>query len=156
VLAELDPGVPPEFHAADELLATSLAARRFALTMLAVFGGAALLVALTGVYGAIAFDVAQRRSEIGVRMALGARSGAVVAMILARGVALTAGGIAAGVVVALAAGRIVESLLYAVSAYDPFVYAATVALVAVAALATAAAPALRAARVDPNISLRHG
>jgi predicted permease len=156
VLAELDSGVPPEFHAADDLLATSLAARRFALTMLAVFGGAALLLALTGVYGAIAFDVAQRRNEIGVRMALGARSGAVVAMILTRGVALTAGGIAVGVVVALVGARIVESLLYAVSAYDPFVYAATVALVAFAALAAAAAPAVRAARVDPNISLRHG
>jgi ABC-type antimicrobial peptide transport system permease subunit len=77
-------------------------------------------------------------------------------MILTRGVALTAGGIAVGVVVALVGARIVESLLYAVSAYDPFVYAATVALVAFAALAAAAAPAVRAARVDPNISLRHG
>ena len=129
--------------------------RRFVLTMVAVFGAGALLLSLAGVYGAMAFDVAQRRGEIGVRMALGARPAGVVVTVLKRNGWLTLAGVALGLLTALAAARLMESLLYAVSVRDPLVYAATGALVLFAAALAASWPALRAARVDPTESLRH-
>jgi putative ABC transport system permease protein len=155
VLAELDPGIPPDFRTGEQLVAGSLLPRRFVLTMVAVFGAAALLLSLAGVYGAMAFDVAQRRGEIGVRMALGARPAGIVMAIVKRNGLLTLAGVVLGLLTALALARVMESLLYAVSIRDPFAYVGTGALVVLAAAATASWPALRAARVDPTESLRH-
>lgn len=155
VLAQLDPSIPPDFRTGEQLLSASLMPRRFVLAMVAAFGGAALVLALAGVYGALAFDVAQRRSEIGVRIALGARSAGVVTTILKRSGWLTVAGVTLGLLAALATARVAESLLFSVSAHDPAVYAATGGLIVLAATLTAALPALRAARVDPTVSLRH-
>jgi putative ABC transport system permease protein len=154
VLQAMNPDVAPQFRSADELFAQSLAQRRFNLTVLGVFGAAALLLALAGIYGAIAFHVAQRTQEIGVRMALGALGSSVVALIVRRSVLVAAAGVAVGLMIAAGAARLMGSLLYGVSPFDPVAYAtAAGALLAAAAIASWL-PAKRAARVDPITALR--
>ncbi|HET8696664.1 MAG TPA: FtsX-like permease family protein [Gammaproteobacteria bacterium] len=122
--------------------------------LLGVFGGAALLLALTGVYGAIAFSVAQRRHEIGVRIALGATMGRVVGGVLRSSLSIAAVGVAAGLAVAFAGARAVSSLLYGVAPHDPLSYALGAAALLGAAGGAALIPALRAARIDPIAALR--
>ncbi|HEX5046609.1 MAG TPA: ADOP family duplicated permease [Gammaproteobacteria bacterium] len=154
VVRSVDADSPPTFQTSERLYAASIAQRRFNLVMLAVFGGAALLLALTGVYGAIAFSVAQRRHEIGVRIALGATVGRVIAGVLRGSLAIAAIGVGAGLAVALAGARVVSSLLYGVAPHDPASYVLASALLFAAAGAAALVPALRAARIDPNVTLR--
>jgi predicted permease len=144
----------PEFATGAQLFSASVAPRRFNLVMLGVFGAAALLLALAGIYGAIAFNVAQRTREIGVRVALGAQTQSVVAMVLRRSFAWVGTGVAAGLLVALGASRALGSLLYGISAHDPVAYAAAAGALLIAAIGAAWLPALRAARVDPVVALR--
>jgi predicted permease len=155
VVRRVDPDVPPEFVAAEELFSRTLAQRRFNLVMLGSFGAAALVLALAGIYGAIAFSVAQRTNEIGVRMALGARGASVVAMIVRKSLWIAGAGIAAGLVVAFGGARLVASLLYGVSPYDPAAYAMAAVALMMAALCASWLPAARAARVDPMTALRN-
>lgn len=154
-LRELDPalalyGVEP----LERTLSETVSERRFTTLLLALFGGAALLLALIGVHGVLSFTVAQRAGEVGIRMALGASRGAVMRMVVGEGLALAAGGVFLGVAVALAGSRLLASLLYGVSTTDP----ATFIGVAVATLAVAAAaawlPARRATQADPIAALR--
>jgi ABC-type antimicrobial peptide transport system permease subunit len=123
-------------------------------TMFVVFGLLALVLATIGLYGVIAYSVTQRLHEMGVRIALGARTVDVVWLVVRRGVFLGGLGIVIGAAIALASARWLEPLLFAESARDPVVYV----LVAAAMLAVAAAasfiPARRASRVDPNVALR--
>jgi ABC-type antimicrobial peptide transport system permease subunit len=109
---------------------------------------------MAGVYGLVSFSVSQRTSELGLRMALGARPAAIVALTVGSGIRLSLLGVACGWLAALALGRVVASMLFATEARDPLIFAAVPALlVAVAALASLA-PALTAARVDPVVALR--
>jgi predicted permease len=155
IVQNLNSDVPPRFRTAEEMFSASLAQRRFNLTLLGVFGGGSLLLALAGIYGAIAFNVAQRTQEIGVRMALGARATGVVAMVVRRSLMLAAAGIFAGLAAALGTSRLIESLLYEVSSRDPLAYAAAAATLLLAAALASWLPAARAARVDPITALRH-
>jgi len=123
--------------------------------LIGVFGGAALLLALAGIYGSIAFQVARRTHEIGVRMALGAQPARVVSMVVGRALLLAGIGVAAGLVIALGAARLVGSLLYGIEPHDPVSYAAAGIVLLIAAAVAGSIPALRAARVDPVTALRN-
>ena len=136
-------------------LAESVAPRRFNMLLLGVFAVSALLLALVGIYAVIAYAVAQRTHEIGVRMALGAERRAVVMMVVRQGMSIAIAGLVVGVAGALALTRVMTGLLYEVKPTDPATFVAVVGALATTALAACGAPALKAARVDPLIALRH-
>jgi putative ABC transport system permease protein len=138
----------------DEQLENSLTRRRFSVTLLTVFGVVAVALAAIGLYGVLAFIVAQRRREIGVRMALGASPRNVIADILGQGLRLAAIGVGVGLVLALGATRLLSSLLYGTSNTDVATFASVSLLLIVIAAGASLVPALRASRVDPLIALR--
>jgi predicted permease len=154
IVHDLRPDVPPRFRTMDSVLADSLADRRFMLLLLGVFGGAALLLATLGVYSVISFVVAQRSQEIGVRVALGARSEDVLRLVLRQGTTLALIGVGIGAVAALGLTRLISGLLYGVSATDPVSFVVVMALLTVVAVLASLVPARRAARVDPMTVLR--
>jgi putative ABC transport system permease protein len=138
----------------DELLAASAAERRFASILFEAFGLAALVLAAVGIYGVLSGSVTERTREIGVRLALGASRGHILALILRQGMTLTCIGVAAGLCGAAAASSALVSLLFGVSRLDPAAYLGVVALLAAVSAAACWVPAWRAARVDPSITLR--
>jgi putative ABC transport system permease protein len=138
----------------DQLMEENIADRTRPMTLLGIFAGLALVLACIGVYGVLAYSVAQRTREIGVRMALGARPRDVTSMILGRGLKLSAMGLIAGAALAGALGVLLRSLLFGVRPAAPLVYAGTAASLIIVALAACVIPAQRAARVDPVVALR--
>ena len=138
----------------DEQLSNSLTRRRFGVTLLTAFGVVAVSLAAIGLYGVLAFVVAQRRREIGVRMALGAQPRDVIADVLGQGLRLAGIGIVIGIGLALAATRLLNTLLFGTSPTDVLTYAAVAALLVAIAIGASVVPALRASRVDPLIALR--
>jgi ABC-type antimicrobial peptide transport system permease subunit len=124
------------------------------MLLLGAFAGLALLLASIGLYGVLAYAVVQRSRELGLRMALGATSGSVMRLVVARGLSLTAIGLAAGVALAWAVTRTRQNVLYGVTASDPATFGAVVALLAVIAAVASYLPARRAARLDPIAVLR--
>jgi putative ABC transport system permease protein len=152
---KVDPALPLyEVLTMEEVISESLAGRRLNLWLLGLFAGMALVLAATGLYGVISYLVAQRTREIGVRMALGAQTWDVIALVMRQAAGLTGTGIAVGLAGALAFTSLLESLLYGVSARDPLTYAALAALLAVVALLATWLPAWRASRVDPILAIR--
>jgi predicted permease len=137
-----------------EIVATSLAAHRFAALLLAIFAGVALALAAIGIYGVITYGVTQRTHEFGVRMALGATRGDVLWMVVRGGARRAALGIAVGLAAALGATRLLSALLFNVSPTEPFVFAGVSALLLAVAAAASYAPARRALRVNPTQALR--
>jgi len=127
---------------------------RMGATMFLLFGILAVVLAAIGLYSVIAYNVAQRTHELGLRIALGAHARDVLRMVLGEGLRFGLAGIAIGVAIALAAGHWVQPLLYDESARDPFVFVAVAAVLVLAATAASAIPAARAVRVDPSIALR--
>jgi putative ABC transport system permease protein len=154
IVRELDPEVPLRFHTLEDVVSASLADRRFVLLLLGLFGATAMVVATMGVYGVIAYLASQRTQEMGIRMALGARAGDVVRLLVGQGAGLALTGIAIGLVGAFALTRFLGTLLYAVGANDPVSFAATSVVMLVAVLLASWIPARRAARVDPMVALR--
>jgi putative ABC transport system permease protein len=138
-----------------EAVVESIARQRFAATLLGIFGALALLLAATGIFGVMAYQVARRRSEFGVRVALGARRAHLLRAVLADGMRLTAFGVAAGILLAFAVMRLLAGLLYGVRWYDAATLASTVVVMIAVAAAACALPAWRASRVDPMQTLRH-
>jgi putative ABC transport system permease protein len=139
----------------DTILGDSIADSRFNTALLSLFAIVALLLAAIGIYGVLAYTVAQRTSEIGIRMALGAQRSSVLRLVVGNGLMLAVIGVAIGAAGALVATRALDRLVFGVSTTDPAVFAfVAVALTAVAATA-AAVPALRASRVDPIVALRN-
>jgi ABC-type antimicrobial peptide transport system permease subunit len=136
------------------LLESSEAQRRFALTLFEAFGIVALLLAAVGIYGVLSGGVTERMREIGVRAALGASRRSILMLVMRQGMMLTGIGIFIGVLGAVAASRIIVSLLYDVSRFDPITYFLVTALLAVVSGIACWLPAWRAARVDPSITLR--
>jgi ABC-type antimicrobial peptide transport system permease subunit len=128
--------------------------RRYLVYLLGAFALIAAFVAAVGVYGVIAFSVAQRRQEIGVRLTLGAARGRIAGLVIGQGMRLAALGVAVGLAVAAGASRLARGLLFGVSPADPGVLAGATAVVTLAALAACVVPALRAVRVDPSVALR--
>jgi predicted permease len=132
----------------------SLARQRFSMTLIAIFAGAALVLAMIGLYGVISLSVNHRRREIGVRIALGARPGDVLRMVLNEGVAIAMVGVAIGLLGAFAVSRLVSTLLYGVSATNAAIYASAAAITVLVTIAATLVPARRATRVDPTVALR--
>jgi ABC-type antimicrobial peptide transport system permease subunit len=135
-------------------LSESMAQRRFTMLLLGIFASVALALAVVGVHGILTYTVAQRKREIGIRMALGADRRKVQQLILGRGVLLTMGGLGIGLIGALVGTRAMRSLLFAVSPTDPGTIAAVGILLAVVAVVASYLPARRAAKVDPMEALR--
>jgi putative ABC transport system permease protein len=138
----------------DQLMEQNVADRARPMMLLGIFAGLALVLACIGVYGVLAYSVAQRTREIGVRMALGARPSDVTRMILGRGLKLSAAGLIAGAALAGILGILLRTLLFGVTPAAPLVYAGTAASLIIVALAACVIPAQRAARVDPVVALR--
>lgn len=138
----------------DDVVARSLARRRFALTLMAAFAIVALVLAALGIYGVTAFSVAQRTREIGLRIAIGAGGRAIMGMVLREGLVMTGIGVAAGLAGAAALTRFLRTLLYAVEPGDLPTYGCVAVALAIVALAACCAPALRAVRIDPARALR--
>jgi putative ABC transport system permease protein len=154
-IAAIDPTQPAyDMKTLDRALADSIAPQRFNLFLLGTFAASALALALVGIYGVIAYSVAARTREIGVRVALGAGRGDVVRMVVREGMAVALAGIAAGLAAALALTRLMASLLYGVHATDPRIFAATAGTLALTALLASWWPARKTAAIDPMIALR--
>jgi len=147
----------PVYHVRtmEEWMADSVARRRLALILLAIFSGLALALAAVGIYGTTSFAVTQQTREIGVRRALGAQRGDVFRLVLVEGVSAVAIGAAAGIVGALVITQFIRQALFDVSAADPVTYAAVLAVLALVALVAAWLPAWRATKVEPLVALRY-
>ena len=154
-LSTVDPGLAIAIpQSMDKIVAQALGQARLMMWLLGIFAGVALLLAAVGIYGAVAYTVEQRTGEIGVRMALGAQMIDVLRLVVTQGMKPVIIGLAAGLVAALALGRLLTSQLYQISAHNPLVLAATVLLLGAAALLACLLPARRAAHVDPIQALR--
>jgi predicted permease len=155
-LQQLDPELPMAAVATmDQLLVDSLSRSRFTMLLLGIFAAVALLLAAVGIYGLIAYSVTQRTQELGIRIALGAQRRDVLRLVLSQGTRLTLLGVAIGVFAALAFSRLLSTLLFSVSATDPFTFAGVACLLAMVALLACFIPARRATRVDPIVALRY-
>ncbi|MEP7086564.1 MAG: ABC transporter permease [Gemmatimonadota bacterium] len=137
-----------------DIVDPSLRPWRVGATMFLLFGILALVLAAVGLYSVIAYDVAQRTQEFGLRIALGAHARDMFRMVLGEGLRFALGGIVVGALIALAAGHWVQPLLYEESAHDPLVFISVAAVLAVVAVAASAIPARKAMRLDPSIALR--
>ncbi|MGH9569763.1 MAG: FtsX-like permease family protein, partial [Candidatus Angelobacter sp.] len=154
IVSELDPNLAPKFSTFTQVFSASLHNRRFNLALLGSFAASALLLAMIGIYGVIAFSVARRTREIGVRIALGATTTKIQKLILSQAMLTAVAGIITGIIASFLLTRTMQSLLFQVSSTDPLTFiAVALLLLAVAALA-AYIPARRATRVDPIIALR--
>jgi predicted permease len=152
----IDPQVAiPMLKSLDEQVSDSVSTERFQTLLLSSFGCAALLLALLGIYGVLAYSVSLRQQEFGIRIALGCDKPTLIRLVARQAALPVAGGIVAGLVLAFAATRYVQSLLYQTSAADPATIAASITLLALAALLAALIPARRAAQVDPMKVLRN-
>jgi putative ABC transport system permease protein len=138
----------------EEIIDASVAERRFQTFLLLVFAAVAVALALIGIYGVLAYSVAQRTQELGIRIALGGNPRSVVALVLRQAGVLIAAGIALGILGSLALTRHVQSLLFQVHSTDWRTYAAAIALLAAAGALASLVPAIRGASVDPMIALR--
>jgi predicted permease len=138
----------------DERVHRSLARQRFAMVMLTVFAGFALVLAAVGIYSVMSYLVSQGTRDIGIRMALGAERRAVLRMIFGHGLVLTLGGVIVGLTAAFALTRVMRSLLFEVSPSDPTTFAAVPLLLSAVALAASYIPACRATRIEPLVALR--
>ena len=136
------------------LLRETLAARRFTLMLLSTFSIAALALASVGLYGLVSFSVGQRTNEIGIRMALGARAGAVLTMVMRQGMIVAAAGVGGGFAASIALTRYLSTMLFGISAADPATYAGLAAVMAIVSALACYVPARRAARVDPLAAIR--
>jgi putative ABC transport system permease protein len=150
----VNPDVAFDFVALNDVVSHSVAARRDTLVLVGAFAALALLLAVVGLYGLVSYTVSQRTREIGVRVALGARSVDVIGLVLRQGTRLAGAGALAGAAGALGASRLMRALLFGVGPSDPAVYAAVGLLLVGATAAASWIPARRAARVDPVVALR--
>jgi predicted permease len=139
----------------EQVLGESLASRRFSLALMGSFAFVALLLSGIGIYGVIAYSVAQRTGEIGIRMALGAQHGDVLRLFLMRGAKLILIGVCIGIVAALALTRFMQSLVFEIAPTDPLTFACVIILLSFVALLACYIPARRAMRVDPMVALRY-
>ncbi len=146
--------VIPEVRTLQEVMAESVGQRRFQMLLVLLFAAAALALAAIGTYGVLSYAVARRTSEMGIRMALGASQGEVLAMVLRQGMMPVVAGLAGGAMVALAVGRYLESLIYQVSPRNPAAFAVSAAVLAMVSIAACLIPARRATRVNPIDALR--
>ena len=154
-ISRLDPDLAVfDVHSMSERIDLSLAARKTSMLLANAFGGVALFLAMLGIYGVLAYLVAQRTREIGIRVALGSSRGSILKMVLREGLELVVVGLVLGIIAAVSMQKAVASEIYGVRALDPLVLLSVMAVLAIVALAACAVPARRAMRVDPIIALR--
>jgi ABC-type antimicrobial peptide transport system permease subunit len=152
---KLDPALAPyEVITMRRQVENSTWPQRIALTLLSVFSALALVLAAVGMYGVMSYVVSQSTRELGLRMALGARASHLLRLVIAQGLALTAGGVVVGAAAALGLTRLLGYLLYNVSPRDPLAFASALAVMVVASLAACFLPAIRATRTNPMSALR--
>ncbi|MEK6323124.1 MAG: ABC transporter permease [Acidobacteriota bacterium] len=154
-LLSLNPELPANFRTLDQIFSSSLDERRFNLILFGVFAAVALMLAITGIYGVMSYSVTQRTNEIGIRIALGAKAGDVLKLVVGQGVLLAAIGVVIGLGGAFALTRLLSSLLFGVSATDLAIFAGVSLLLASVALLACYVPARRAMKVDPIVALRY-
>ncbi|HEY0511234.1 MAG TPA: ABC transporter permease [Thermoanaerobaculia bacterium] len=145
---------PQEVITMREHIERSTSAQRIAMTVLSLFSGLALVLAVVGLYGVMSYMVSQRRRELGLRMALGASASDLLRLVMSHGLALTAGGVVLGVAAALGLTRLLGYILYKVSPRDPLAFASAFVVMTIASLAACFLPAWRAPRIDPVRALR--
>jgi ABC-type antimicrobial peptide transport system permease subunit len=139
----------------DSVIARSLASRRFAMTLFAVFAALALVLASIGIYGVISYIAGQRAHEIGIRLALGAQKSHVLKIVLGQGARLALLGVVIGLAAAAGLTRLMSTILYGVSPTDPLTFSAVAMVLTLVALVACYIPARRAMRVDPIVALRY-
>jgi putative ABC transport system permease protein len=151
----LNPEVPTKFETVEQIVSASFDNRRFSMVMLGVFAGAALLLAMVGLYGVMSYITSQRTQEIGIRMALGAQRADMLRMIFRQSFALVLAGVIFGIIASAGLTRLLTTMLYGVRATDIITYAGVVGLLALAAAVASYIPARRAMKVDPMVALRY-
>jgi predicted permease len=152
----LDPELPvQQFRTMDEIVSSSVGQRRFQLTLVMLFAAIALLLAALGIYGVVSYSVAQRKNEMGIRVALGATGSDLRSLVLRQGLAPVVIGLATGLAAALAMGRVLSGLLFGVAATDPLTMGTVAAVLLTVAAMACYFPALRATRSDPLVALRY-
>jgi len=155
IFRDIDPALPVfGIEPLRETVAASMAERRFTMLLLGAFAALTLLLAALGVYGVLSYGVTQRTTEIGVRMALGARPGSVLRLVIGQGLMLVVGGVAVGIAGALVLTRLLSTLLFGIRPTDPLAFAAAPILLILTAIVASYLPARRASRVDPGVALR--
>jgi len=153
---EVDPEIPVrDVLSMDELVANSVTSERFNMLLLGSFAALALLLAAVGIYSVLSYSVKRSMREIGIRLALGARLGDVLRMVVLEGMKPTLLGVAIGTAAALVLGRVLSRLIFEVRPTDPVTFLAVAALVAAVALVASIVPAYRATKVDPMVALRY-
>ena len=156
VVTSIDPDLPVfDVRTLDEIASAAVANERFALWLFGLFAALALVLSVLGIYGVLAYTVAHRLPEFGVRVALGARPVLLLRMVLAQGAWMTLVGIVLGVASSLLVARWIRGLLFGVRPFDPLTLGAVAVLFCLVALAACLVPALRAARVDPLTAIRN-
>jgi putative ABC transport system permease protein len=154
IAAALNPEVSLSFSTMQTFLAEAVATPRFRTVLMGAFAGIAALLAMAGVYGVMSYVVGQRVSELGLRLAIGATTFDILRLVLGQALRVTCAGLALGLALSAAASRVLTAMLYGVQTIDPSTYAASVLGIGVVAVAAAAAPSIRAARIDPVEALR--
>ncbi len=144
----------PQYRTLDEIVFASVALRRFQLTLVLLFASMALILAGLGIYGVVSYTVTERRSEMGIRMALGASGADVRGLVLRQGLRPVALGLISGLIGAVAIGRVLQSLLFGVSAGDPLTFSAVAVVLLIVAAIACYVPAARATGLNPLIILR--
>ena len=150
----LNPEIATKFTSMDAMVANSVARPRFRMLLIGSFAGLAVLLAMTGVYGVMSYLITQRTSEFGLRVAMGATSGDLIGLVLGRAMRLAGIGFAIGILISLATGRVMVSMLFGLEPADPVTFLAVLLAVAPIVVLAAALPAWRATRIDPLAALR--
>jgi len=151
----VDPNLPVfNIRTLETQLSNELVTQRLSVILVSLFSVLALLLAAVGLYGVLAYSIAQRTREIGIRIALGAESGSILSMVVRQGLTIVGIGLAAGIIGAMILTHLIQSLLYGVSGTDPVALLTSVGVLALAAFLACLVPALRAIRVDPITALR--
>jgi predicted permease len=152
----VDPEIPlKDILTMDDLVNNSMSQQRFNMLLLGAFAGLALLLAAIGIYSVLSYSVKRRVQEIGIRLALGARIGDVLRMVVVEGMKPTLLGVVVGIIGAFALGRVLSSLIYGVKSTDPATFLAVAAVLSMVALFASIIPAYRAAKVDPMVAVRY-
>jgi ABC-type antimicrobial peptide transport system permease subunit len=155
IVRQMDASLPVvQMRTMDNVFSGTVMRQRFLSTLLAIFGGVALVLAAIGTYGVVSYIVTERQREIGIRVALGADSGMIVRLVLLQGLSLALIGIVLGVAGAFGVSRLSQKLLFGVSPSDPATYASVAAVIAAIALVACMVPARRAMKVDPLTAIR--